>query len=1074
MYPQPQGAAYGYRGATKLNKPVAGTTFNAGPGNASFWSAAYGGAYNGAAALDGGSMYGQTGSGSMIGGMNEEIIVTKLFSSRRDLDRLASSQDFSRRFDSNWGSYRFAGADGCGSSLYDTNSAAGGSLISSSGKAAASFFTDQRTGVSGIGPDDDDDDDDDNDGSGAADKQLASETTMVTSQKEAVGKNGNAERVTLSRDFQSSGVANTAVSKASTSSKSSVLDRSSLTDYNGEPQSTSRQSATEAKEPGERNGFPVSAAGNDSTNTPQPATEAKLLLAGPGGLSTAARKATDEIAKADTENGFSALKAQPRTAEPIDDIPLLAEDVRPKLAPATFTAEQHKPVEPPAREESMQEKPPASATRAEMPNEAGEAVHAVESDPATSATKGSTGNGEGRHARPRSRPAGRPVSRLTSMSIVEFPEAEEMYDEMVNDGLHNSGKQTSIRVEQRRDREAAARGVGVDRQHQRQGTEETQKQHGEEALVRRRGRENEQQQRKELLEKVDEERKRERNAAIAARERQREEEKRRFEERKRMEDDKETARAATLVAQGQRQLGAPDGEAQEKPIRTVSRQRSRRPPSGPASKLRGAIPEQPPELVAGQIQDRLASESLREAPHQHSEGQKFHPGVESCTSGGLLSGEKRAPQPSSKVGAGHAVRPQRPQPPPSEVVGGQSQAHHGTPATPSSHATPQSQMSKNTRRSHPKEDKAAHTVVRNSALRPANMVKTLVLVEEIQKGNHALTAGEQSVSYNGHAIDVTEVRTRPEGNFNYHSSVVHDVGEAVCSGYNAAVLAIDAPNTASRFDSPVWSILNRIIRRLLRENSNDAGELRSDFELTCAIGYLHKDKVRDLLTSTEAEASFTKISVNPSPIYGPRLTNLSYDTVTDPVVFEDVLTTTLSRASEDPTLKSLTEGVVAAFVLIMQTRETDGKSDIYLSSFVVATAGDDTFPYQSAISHARNEYATVFHLVLGGPSCTCFMLNIADDDAIRRGADAGQESLQEALVRVLALLRDMSTLQNYDLRSGSVKRFIKYVELSHTSAQARLEKEQDEAQRRKVERYLREQERLLQDAYRLLQGANIK
>ncbi|CBZ30110.1 conserved hypothetical protein [Leishmania mexicana MHOM/GT/2001/U1103] len=1022
------------------------------------------------------SMHAQPDARGMMGDMNGEIIVTKLFSSRRDLDHLASAQDFSRRFDSNWGSYRFAGADGYGGSLYGANSAAGGSLMNLSGKPGTSSMMNGGTGAAGIGPDG-------NDGRTAHEKMPAS------GDKEAVTREAADERIDASRNVRRSGVADTDASKPPGKSTPSTMKPSSAADQGGKAHDAPIQSSTEASDTTSRS-KDVSGGAPDKrpTTSTQQAAEPKPTQAG----ATDCCMAALQTAKGRAGKGARTMNAQetrPLATEPIDDIPLLADDVRPKPKSTALKepAPSVVPLELPVKGEPQltTAKMPASKP-SEPPNEATEAAHTVDSS--------STINGEGRPARPRSRQAARSVSRLTSMSVVEFPVAEEVNDEMVDGGLHDPEKEAALRAEQRREREDAARAARDERQRQQQLIEEAQKQREEEAQKRRQKKEDEARQRKEMLTKMDEERKRERDAAFAARERQREEEKRRFEDMKQLEEAKEAARAAALIAERQRKLEAEKTEAEEKTARSASRQRSRRPTSRPISRLRGAIPEQPPDVTAGQIKDTLADEALGKSTHSDNEGHHSHvaqapraaqadgkaePVAEGRYTSKSPADVRCASSTPAEVREERATRSQRSQSPllqqrqpASAGVMSEPPSNSTAPAPPSSNRTPQSQASKNSGRSQPKEDKSASAVGKSSASRPPNMVKTLVLVEELRDSNHALTMTDNSISYNGQTIEVTEVKTRLEDNFNYHSSVVHDVSEAVCSGYNAAVLAVDAPNTAGRFDSPVWSILNRIVRTLLHENSNKAGQLRSDFQLTCAIGYLYKDKVKDLLTSAELEAPFTKIGVNPSPIYGPRLTNLTYDAVTEPTVFEDVLTTTLSRASEDAAIQSLTEGVMAAFVLIMQTRETDDKPDIYLSSLVVATAGDDTFPYQSAISHTRNEYATVFHLVLGGPSCTCFMLNIADDDNIRKAGET-EESMQQRIERVLGLLQKMSALPNYDLRSGSVKRFIKYVELSHTNAQARLDKEEDDVQRRKVERYLREQERLLQDAYRLLQEWNI-
>ncbi|EPY16538.1 hypothetical protein STCU_11158 [Strigomonas culicis] len=353
-----------------------------------------------------------------------------------------------------------------------------------------------------------------------------------------------------------------------------------------------------------------------------------------------------------------------------------------------------------------------------------------------------------------------------------------------------------------------------------------------------------------------------------------------------------------------------------------------------------------------------------------------------------------------------------------------------------------------------------------------NAVKTLVLIEKIGKSNIAFRHSDNTVTYKNKSIDVTEAKSRSEGSFNYQSSVVHDVREAVCSGFNAAVLSVEAPNTASRFDSPVWPVLNRIVRSVLHANTQENGELNPHFDLTCAFGYINNDRVKDLLSEDES-SPFESIVVHPSPIYGPRIQQLRYGQITSGNGFEEVLSASLSRASEDTVLSTMTEGVAVAFVLAKQIRIVDGKEDIFLSSLVVASAGSDATPYECGLNRIRNDYGTIFHLVLGGPCYTCFMFNTADDDSIRVvGGNKGESAAQE-LSRLFDLLEKMAVLKNYPLRSGSVKRFIKFVEKALQEGQNRLKGDVDDTQRAKLERYTNEQQRLLKGAYKMLEDAGI-
>jgi hypothetical protein len=1109
-----QGNPYGNDGATKVSG--AGTAKNNGygnnagdmnmNGNGAAFGSGYGansfgaGGYGGAAAFGGGSMYGGGsaygaasgqgagqssmygggslyggggGVGSMMGDMNENIIVTKLFSSRRDLDRVASAVDFSRRFDSNWGSYRSAGADGYGGSIYGNPTADAGSLMNlgQSDRGIGSVM-DRGVGAAGVGPD------------GGAEE----------ASREAKSKKAPRESPPEQRKSEPS--AKKAATEAQKSAEPPVSAPAKSPATAAKPPQAAAEAA--AKKPVEAKPAPLAATQTAPTKpaeaspkaisraVPAPQEPARAIkaegkqqpqappskppqappsqppLKSPGRVMRAR-----EVVPADAKPA-----EKPREAPPVDDIPLLADDVLPKKKTHTPTAVKKAPspreVAPPPpqqpqQQQAQQQQQPQQQRlqqqqqQKQQPERAREVAEVAKAPtpkaatpPAAQKTPATGANESTRPARPRSRLQSRPQSRMTSMSVVEFPQADEVKDEMLADGLKDPEKEAALaaaREEQKRQREEAMRQARLERAKQRQAQEDMQKQRDEEARRARDAKAEEERQKRELVAKMDAETRKERAAALAARERQREEEKRRFEEAKRAEEEKEAARAQAAIAERQRQLEEKEAQ-QEKTSRPASRPRSRRPASRPSSNLRGAIPEQPPDVVAGQIKDTLADENL---------GKPLHAATRNTPASEVpVADAGRTSHRGSEQPRGHTPASQ-----------------HHSPAT--QRRTPvESAGSKSTPASVKKDDGRAQQQQPTPAVqKEQNMVKTFVLVEQVRGSNNAVQYTPDSITYHGQTVNVTELKTREEDNFNYNSTVVHDVREAACRGYNAAVLSMDAVNSAGRFDSPVWSILNRVVRTLLMENSNEAGELRENFELTCAMGYLYCDKVKDMFIH-DAEAPFTKVAVNPSPIYGPRLTNLKYETVTDPLKFEELLSATLSRGGSDSTVASLSEGALAAFVLVKQMRETDGKPDIYLSSLVVASSGEDPVPYQSAISHTRNEYATVFHLVLGGPSCTCFMLNVADDDTVRKSGNASQQSVPEVLETSLALLSQMANLQNYDLRSGSVKRFIKYVERSHANAKQRLAKEQDESQRRKVERYLKEQERLLEDAYTLLRDANIQ
>lgn len=165
--------------------------------------------------------------------------------------------------------------------------------------------------------------------------------------------------------------------------------------------------------------------------------------------------------------------------------------------------------------------------------------------------------------------------------------------------------------------------------------------------------------------------------------------------------------------------------------------------------------------------------------------------------------------------------------------------------------------------------------------------------------------------------------------------------------------------------------------------------------------------------------------------------------------------------------------------------------DVFLSSLTVACAGDDVIPFETAADRTRTCYGEAFHIVLGGPCYTVLALNTikehtnASDSKMesndkgngvsRNHYDKVQVNDNDAnngtkLQKIFALLKRLTTYENYALRSGSVRRFIRYVERAKAQGIERVNTETDFTRRGKIERYLKEQQRLIDTATEMLQN----
>ncbi|CCW63694.1 unnamed protein product [Phytomonas sp. EM1] len=343
-----------------------------------------------------------------------------------------------------------------------------------------------------------------------------------------------------------------------------------------------------------------------------------------------------------------------------------------------------------------------------------------------------------------------------------------------------------------------------------------------------------------------------------------------------------------------------------------------------------------------------------------------------------------------------------------------------------------------------------------------NHVRTLVMVESITKGNQAITCKDNQITYHGQVINATEVKKRKEGSFESNSQALQQLCKIASKGFNVALLSSEAPNTSSRFMSPVWQALTQIVRKVLTDHTNEKGCIEPDFELSCALGYILNDKCKDIFT--EGSAAFEKITIKTSPIYGANLQELQYYRITDAATFEEHLSACLARANTDSILSSFMEGFVGAFLNMRQGLKTEsGERDICLSSIIVTSAGSDVKPYTDSLNRDHNIYGSIFHLAVFGPCFMCYMLNIADDDTMKQSTVPPGSNISAELEKLFSLLKQMSGAENLPLRSGSVRRFLTYVRQNYEKTKERLNTEDlKEDKRHRLEKFLVETNTLME------------
>ncbi|ORC87260.1 uncharacterized protein TM35_000232310 [Trypanosoma theileri] len=781
---------------------------------------------------------------------------------------------------------------------------------------------------------------------------------------------------------------------------------------------------------------------------------------------------------------------------------------------------------PLSREESVAEQKPASVTSAfgDIVDKSA-VLEQSQYEPSQSRIQSNTHSQRGSLRRRSS--VGRPrTASMISMSIAEFPEGDEMKDildagivgtrrasSIMDPGAAGHRRTSSISAKAYDGQTSVSRQEGGGTKDDEQKAEEYRKRleerksidqklrrQSEVALQQRQERE---QTQREERKKFDDEMKRKNEEE---RERRKAEERKRFEEARSLEQKQEEERIKNLLAHSE--VGPTEPETGER--RSVVRRNSRTRPSTRINSMLGAIPEQPPDVEAGAVKDvlddalpvarhsvdmthgrksishpegpRRSIASAGDAGHRQQEDKKRQQEEQRRQEEERRRHEEQRKQQEEEQRRRHEEQrkqqeeEQRRRHEEQKRKEEEAKRHHEEEKKPEGgevqqqeqhqHHSQESQKQQEEHQHHSQESQRQqeehhHHDEQQKDPKKSNPIKTLVLLEKNPRPSKTLTAEGNSFTYRGVKHEATEVVFRDPKSMSYHSNIFSTIKSVVCDGFNSSIVSVEAPNTGRVFESPVWTGLTRIVRGVM-QRSETKPENRT--ELAAAFGFIHKDKVRDLIVEN---SNFEQLLVHPSPIYGPRIPQLRYNPISSPSAFEEMMASALRRSSADPILSSM-DGVAVALLLSKQycltTNEAGEKTyDVLLSSLVVASTGSDTLPYESALARVRNEYSMLFHLLLGGPCFTCFMLNLS----------LGEEeaSHQEVLDRLIALHDKMHSSYNYPLRNGSVMRFVKYVETANKEGRERVKNEQNPEKRAKLERYVQEQARLLSDAGKMLEEA---
>ncbi|KAG5469937.1 hypothetical protein CUR178_02079 [Leishmania enriettii] len=202
---------------------------------------------------------------------------------------------------------------------------------------------------------------------------------------------------------------------------------------------------------------------------------------------------------------------------------------------------------------------------------------------------------------------------------------------------------------------------------------------------------------------------------------------------------------------------------------------------------------------------------------------------------------------------------------------------------------------------------------------------------------------------------------------------------------------------------------------------------------------------QDLLKSG---ATYEKMRMASSPIYGPTLHNVTSEEVADSAAFRALLKMGVRR------IKNSKDLIVCLCVLKQLQKARDTEENLLLSALnVTLVAGNLTylssFKAKSATGVPRHLFRYAFY---GGSYTVCATCVAANDTAAKESIDA---------------VRKMSGINNTTPHSGSVKRFVDYANKKIAKYRTDLSSATDPAKKKAYEKSMNHVQQVLEDVQRL-------
>lgn len=240
-----------------------------------------------------------------------------------------------------------------------------------------------------------------------------------------------------------------------------------------------------------------------------------------------------------------------------------------------------------------------------------------------------------------------------------------------------------------------------------------------------------------------------------------------------------------------------------------------------------------------------------------------------------------------------------------------------------------------------------------------------------------------------YTFEVDEVIVREKHNSSIHSHTLDELREQFMNGYNVAILTADAKESVASMQ-----MIDRTVRGIL-------SKLQPNMELFMSLCALH-ERENTVYDTLKDEDSFKLMQLSASPIFGPCLSNATFNKINSVESFVKMMSSGLRFCGEHRAC------VILQLVLC---RVEANEKDVIVSSMLGVMCPGDVYVYRKALESSVKERG-ILQLALGGTCHTVFAIGLT------------RNSVDDSCLAIANTSQIMRASRNSKLRSGSIKHFI--------------------------------------------------